>query len=72
MNCSLICYLTQMCIVASHLYEQFVWVAFWFLFALLPPARMLRAGVVFGGVCVPVCLSARNLENYWSEIDVTW
>jgi len=31
---------------------------------------MLRAGIVFGGVCVSVCLSARNLENYWSEIDV--
>jgi len=29
---------------------------------------MLRAGIVFGGVC----LSAQNLENYWSEINVTW
>jgi len=31
------------------------------------PERMLRAGTVFGSVC----LSAQNLENYWSEIDVT-
>jgi len=23
-------------------------------------------------VCVSVCLSAQNLENYLSEIDVTW
>jgi len=23
-------------------------------------------------VCVCVCLPAQNLENYWSEIDVTW
>jgi len=33
---------------------------------------MLRAGIVFDGVCLFVCLSAQNLENYWSEIDVTW
>jgi len=26
----------------------------------------------FGGVYVSVSLSAQNLENYWSEIDVTW
>jgi len=34
---------------------------------------MLQAGFVFGGVCesVRVCVSAENLENYWSEIDVT-
>jgi len=38
-----------------------------------PPA-MLRAGIVFAGVCVClfVCLSAQNLENYWSEVDVAW
>jgi len=23
-------------------------------------------------LCLSVCLSALNLENYWSEIDVTW
>jgi len=23
-------------------------------------------------VCKSVCLSAKNIENYWSEIDVTW
>jgi len=34
------------------------------------PARMLQAGTVFGGTSV--CLSAQTLENYWSEIDVTW
>jgi len=35
---------------------------------------MLWAGIVFGGVCLSlfVSLSAENLENYWSEIDVTW
>jgi len=33
---------------------------------------MLRAGIVFGGVCEFVCLSAINLENYWLEIDLTW
>jgi len=33
---------------------------------------MLRAGIVFGGVCLRVRLSAQNLENYGSEIDVTW
>jgi len=41
---------------------------------------MLWAGIVFGGVCVSVCtsvclyvcLSVQNLENCWSEIDVTW
>jgi len=33
---------------------------------------MLEAGIVYGGVCVSVRLSAQNLENYWSEIDVTW
>jgi len=37
---------------------------------------MLRARDVFGGVCVSVrvfvCLSAENLENYWSKINVTW
>jgi len=27
---------------------------------------MLRASIVF------VCVSAKNLESYWSEIDVTW
>jgi len=32
---------------------------------------MLQAGIVFGGV-VSVCLSTENLENYLSEIDVTW
>jgi len=40
---------------------------------------MLRAGIVFGGICLCVhlsvwafvCLSAQNLEKYWSEIDVT-
>jgi len=32
------------------------------------PVHMLRAGIVFGGVC----LSAQKLENYWLEIDVTW
>jgi len=31
-------------------------------------ARMLRAGVVFGGVCESVCLSVKNLENYWPDI----
>jgi len=36
------------------------------------PAHMLRAGIVFGSVCVSVCLSAQNLQNYWTEIDVTW
>jgi len=29
---------------------------------------MLRAGVVFGGVCLS---AAQNLENHLSEIDVT-
>jgi len=37
---------------------------------------MLRAGIVCGGNCVCVCLcvrlSAQSLENYWSEVDVTW
>jgi len=28
---------------------------------------MLEAGIAVGGVC----LSAQNLKNYWSEIDVT-
>jgi len=38
------------------------------------PAAMLllRAGIVFSGVCESVRLAAENLENYWSEIDVTW
>jgi len=36
------------------------------------PAHMLRADIVFAGVCVSVCLSAQNLENCRSEIDVTW
>jgi len=35
-------------------------------------AVMLRAGIVFSGVCVSVRLSAHNLENYWWEIDLTW
>jgi len=38
----------------------------------LLPVRMLRVGTVFSGVCLSDCLSAQNLENYWSEIDVTW
>jgi len=33
---------------------------------------MLRAGIVSGGDCLYVRLSAENLENYWSEIDVSW
>jgi len=33
---------------------------------------MLQAGVVFGGVCESWHLSAQNLENFLSEIDVTW
>jgi len=28
-----------------------------------------KTSIVFGGVCEP---DAENLENYWSEIDVTW
>jgi len=39
-------------------------------------AYYLRAGIVFGGVCesvsVSVRVSAKNLEYYRSEIDVTW
>jgi len=27
-------------------------------------ARVLRAGIVFDGVCASVCLSAQNLKNY--------
>jgi len=34
-------------------------------------ARMLQTGIVFGGVCLSVSLSAKNLENYWFEINVT-
>jgi len=30
----------------------------------LLPARMLRAGIVFVGICLSVCLSAQSLENY--------
>jgi len=33
---------------------------------------MLRTGIVFDRVCLCVRLSAQNIENYWSEIDVTW
>jgi len=33
---------------------------------------MLRAGIVFAGVCEAVCLPAENVENYLSEIDATW
>jgi len=34
---------------------------------------MLRAGIVLAvSVCLSVCLSAQNLENYWLEINVTW
>jgi len=33
---------------------------------------MLRAGIVFGSVYEFVRLSTENIENYWSEIDVTW
>jgi len=36
------------------------------------PARNLQAGIAFGDVCLPVCLSAQNIENYWLEIDVAW
>jgi len=32
---------------------------------------MLQAAIVYGGVCLCICLSTQNLENYWSEIDVT-
>jgi len=30
-----------------------------------------EAGIVFGGVCLSVRLSAQNLENDWSEVNVT-
>jgi len=45
----------------------------YFVFSIkLFPARMLRADIVFGGVCLSVCLyvclTAQNLENYWSEM----
>jgi len=48
-----------------------------YLFVLFTCApAMLGAGIVVGDVCVRVhlcvCLSARNLENYSSETDVTW
>jgi len=32
----------------------------------------LQTGIVFDSVCLCVCLSAENLKNHWSEIDVTW
>jgi len=32
---------------------------------------MLRAGIVSGGVCVFMRLSAQILENYRSEVDAT-
>jgi len=35
-------------------------------------ARLLQAGIAFGDVCLSVRPSAQNLENYWSEINVTW
>jgi len=46
---------------------------FIYLFITCAPA-MLRAGIVFGGVCLSlcVCLSAENLKNYRSELDVAW
>jgi len=31
----------------------------------------MSAGILFGGVCLWVCASV-DIENYWSEIDVTW
>jgi len=36
-----------------------------------PAGGVLRTGVVFWRH-LRVCPSAQNLENYWSEIDVTW
>jgi len=42
---------------------------------LLLPARILRAGIVLGGVCLCVRLSVRTKSRklqYWSGIDVTW
>jgi len=39
---------------------------------LLLPARMLPVGIVIGGICESVRLSAGNLENYLAEVDVTW
>jgi len=44
-----------------------------FIFTDVP--AVLRAGIAFVGICLSsksVCLSAKNLEDYWSEIDVTW
>jgi len=31
-----------------------------------------RYGFLLASVCVSARLSAQNLENYWSEIDVTY
>jgi len=31
-----------------------------------------KAGIVFGGVSVCICMATQKLENYWSEIGVSW
>jgi len=62
--CIIVSYKTR-CTVHSNSCYRLTWAC-----CLRPYVHMLRAIIVFGGIYL--CVSAQNLENYSSEIDVTW
>jgi len=63
-RCTFICGLSDV-LVNEYLFIYLFMSAFLHILATVftcAPA-MLRAGIVFGGVCLSVCLSAQNLET---------